>query len=77
MSRKRVLHFRGSDIRDGVAVAPNSGSILTGEIAMNYAAGNETLFVKNTRDEIVRFLSDGLNTAKSQVPDYLSYNKNF
>ena len=50
-----VCHKRSSVITDGIPKQPTAGQIDYGEIAINYADGNERLFIKNSSNEIIDF----------------------
>lgn len=59
-SEKRVYNRRSNVVEsDGSAKLPTSEQLDYGEIAINYAAGVETMSIKNSDDEIVSF---SLNT---------------
>lgn len=51
MARKHLQHIKSSQLNK----APNASDLLFGEIAVNYAAGGETLFIKNSDGEVVSF----------------------
>ncbi|MCD8207099.1 MAG: hypothetical protein LUD72_04085 [Bacteroidales bacterium] len=60
MARKKVLNIRSNQVdTDGTPKLPTADQIDYGEIAVNYAAGVETLAIKNSDDEIVTFSSGG------------------
>nr|DAK49862.1 MAG TPA: hypothetical protein [Caudoviricetes sp.] len=50
-----LLHKRSNEIENGDAKTPNNNSLKVGEIAINYKKDNETLFIKNDNEEIVKF----------------------
>ena len=50
-----ILHKKSNVVNSGVPKAPTSGSVEYGEIAVNYAADNETLFIRNSNDQVVPF----------------------
>lgn len=52
-----VCHKRSSVATDGIPKQPTTGQIDYGEIAINYADGNERLFIKNSSNEIIDFKS--------------------
>ena len=54
MGRKIVLHLH-TDVRDK---KPSPGDIMTGELAINYAASGETLYIKNSEEAIAEFKDD-------------------
>lgn len=56
---KKVLNIRSNQIVDGAPKAPTSEQIQYGEIAINYAAGVETMFTKNSDNEIVSLSING------------------
>lgn len=50
---KTILHKRSKEVLDdGSAYAPGSGDLAYGEIAVNYADGVETLFIKNSANAV-------------------------
>ena len=53
-----VCHKRSSVVTEGIPKQPTTGQIDYGEIAINYAANGETLFIKNSEDAIVKFKDD-------------------
>ena len=61
-----VYHKRSSVVTEGIPKQPTTGQIDYGEIAVNYADGYESLFIKNSSNEIIDFKSgeyvDGLNS---------------
>lgn len=56
----KVLNKRSNAVINGLPKAPSSGDVEYGEIAINYAASAETLFIRNTNDDIVPFSSDNI-----------------
>ena len=62
--RKHLLHVRSNQLVDGKAKLPTEDQIDYGEIAINYADGNEKISIKNQANEIVTFSSDEQNDAK-------------
>ena len=50
-----VCHKRSSVITEGVPKQPTTGQIDYGEIAINYAASGETLYIKNSENAIAEF----------------------
>lgn len=52
-SRKRITHYRSS----GTA-KPSASNLLYGELAIGYGDGSETLYIKNSNNDITRFGSD-------------------
>ena len=55
---KQVLHKRSYIVQNDNPKTPVASGIGYGEIAINYAEGFETLFIKNFGDEIISFSSD-------------------
>ena len=52
------IQLKRSNVLDnGVAKAPLSTQLDYGEIAVNYAAGDPTLFIKNSNDQVVSLTS--------------------
>ena len=58
MARKKLLHIRSNVVENGAAKLPTSDQIEYGEIAINFADEYETLSIKNSNDEIVKFSND-------------------
>ena len=54
MGRKIMLHLH-TDVRDK---KPSPSDIMTGELAINYAASGETLYIKNSEEAIAEFKDD-------------------
>lgn len=56
-----ILHKRSDELlEDGTPKIPSADQLQQGEIAINYAAGVETLSTKNSNDEVVTVLINGL-----------------
>lgn len=57
MAKRHIQHVKSSVVEqlDGKAKAPTADDLLDGEIAVNFGAGSETLFIKNSNREIVAF----------------------
>ena len=53
-----VCHKRSSVITEGVPKQPTTDQIDYGEIAINYAASGETLYIKNSENAIAKFKDD-------------------
>ena len=53
-----VCHKRSSVITDGIPKQPTAGQIDYGEIAINYAANGETLYIKNSENAIAESKDD-------------------
>lgn len=58
MGNGKVFLKRSSNISQGQPSLPASNQIEPGEIAINYAAGYETMAIKNSSNQIVPFSSD-------------------
>ena len=58
----KILLKRSSALSGGTAKQPTPQDIDSGELAMNYADGYESLFIKNSNGEIVKFSSDEVYT---------------
>ena len=54
MGRRIVLHLH-TDVRDK---KPLPSDIMTGELAINYAASGETIYIKNSEEAIAEFKDD-------------------
>ena len=54
MGRKIMLHLH-TDVPDK---KPSPSDIMTGELAINYAASGETLYIKNSEEAIAEFKDD-------------------
>lgn len=52
-----VYHKRSSVVTEGMPKQPTTDQIDYGEIAVNYADGYESLFIKNSSNEIIDFKS--------------------
>lgn len=63
MNRDIIKHYR-SDVKDK---KPNSNDIEYGEIAINYAKDSESLYIKNSNDEVINI------TEKSDLSNLVSY----
>jgi hypothetical protein len=59
MANKTVLNKRSSVVVDGNPKIPTAEQLDYGEFAINYAAGVETLSIKNSENEIVSVLING------------------
>ena len=56
-----ILHKRSNELlEDGTPKIPSEDQLQQGEIAINYAAGLETLSTKNSNSEVVTVLINGL-----------------
>ena len=55
---EHIIHKNSSVVIDGSPKIPTSGQIEYGEIAINYAADNETISLKNSSNQIVTFSPD-------------------
>ena len=56
-----ILHKRSNELlEDGTPKIPSADQLQQGEIAINYAAGLETLSTKNSNNEVVTVLINGL-----------------
>ena len=53
-----VCHKRSSVITEGIPKQPTTDQIDYGEIAINYAASGETLYIKNSENAIAKFKDD-------------------
>ena len=53
----RVINKKSSVITEGQPKMPTPDQLMYGEIAVNYADGYETLAIKNSSNEIVRFVN--------------------
>lgn len=66
MAGNKVLIKRSNETdTSGVVKAPSTEELVHGEIAMNYHAGTEKLFIKNDNDEIISFATE--RTLSSQI----------
>lgn len=50
---QHIIHKHSNEVIDDAAKAPEADSIMHGELAVNYAAGNESVFMKNTDGDIL------------------------
>lgn len=53
---RHLQHIKSSQVNK----APQASDLLYGEIAVNYAKGSETLYVKNSTNEIVPFVNGNI-----------------
>lgn len=56
----KVLHKKSNRLVNGSALAPQPSELEVGEIAVNYAASGETMFIKNSSGSVVSFSSDSI-----------------
>lgn len=54
-----ILHKRGSGV-----TAPTATSLKYGELAINFGAGNETLYIRNSDNKLVKFNSESYNESQ-------------
>lgn len=60
MANKTLLLKRSNVVtEDNMAKSPNADQLEFGELALNYASGYETLFVKNSDGEVVGIMING------------------
>ncbi len=64
MDRKQLLHVKSKDLVEGKPKLPTVEQIDYGELAINYAADNEKISLKNSSDSIVTISTDAQNEAK-------------
>ena len=69
-----VCHKRSSVITEGVPKQPTTDQIDYGEIAINYAASGETLYIKNSENAIAKFKDD--KYYQKQLSDIVALNDN-
>lgn len=55
---KKVLHIKSNALDNGLPKKPTAEQISYGELAINYLADNEIITLKNSKDEIVTFISE-------------------
>jgi len=55
MGNRHLLHVRSNQVTNNEPKLPQTTDIRYGELAINYAKGNETISLKNSNDEIVSF----------------------
>lgn len=59
MANRQILkHYKTSGVTSNAPKLPNPSNIQTGELAINYAKGYETLAIKNSSGSIVTFSAD-------------------
>ena len=63
MPNRHLQHIKSSQLNN----APEASDLLYGEIAVNYAKGSETLFIKNSNNEIVPFTNGNVLKDKEMV----------
>ena len=69
-----VCHKRSSVITEGVPKQPTTDQIDYGEIAINYAASGETLYIKNSENAIAEFKDN--KYYQKQLSDIVALNNN-
>ena len=69
-----VCHKRSSVITEGVPKQPTTDQIDYGEIAINYAASGETLYIKNSENAIAEFKDN--KYYQKQLSDIVALNDN-
>ena len=69
-----VCHKRSSVITEGVPKQPTTDQIDYGEIAINYAANGETLYIKNSENAIAEFKDN--KYYQKQLSDIVALNDN-
>lgn len=68
--RKHLIHVKSNQLMTGSTTepkAPNASDISYGEIAINYRKDKERIFIKNSDDEIVCFVSSKVIEDNEQV----------
>lgn len=55
--KNKILQKRSADLINGKPKLPSSADLEYGELAVNYAKGQETITLKNNEDEVVEFKS--------------------
>ena len=55
--KNKILQKRSADLINGNPKLPSSADLEYGELAVNYAKGQETITLKNNEDEVVEFKS--------------------
>lgn len=55
--KNKILQKRSADLVNGKPKLPSSADLEYGELAVNYAKGQETITLKNNEDEVVEFKS--------------------
>ena len=66
---EHIQHLRSNEVVNGQPKAPAANNLLDGEIAVNYAAGNETLFIKSSDGSNVKSFSNDDNFYKKGAID--------
>ena len=61
---KHLLHLKSSQLNEGKPKLPTPDVLSYGELAINYAANNETISLKNSNNEVVTFSSDSQQDGK-------------
>lgn len=72
MKNQVLKHLRSNDVIDGQPKLPSSNDLEYGEIAINYASGNETLSFKNDDGEIFYI---NLNSLKNIINEIVKNEK--
>lgn len=74
--KNKILQKRSADLINGNPKLPSSADLEYGELAVNYAKGQETITLKNNEDEVVEFKSknyiDSTYYTKTETNNMLS-----
>lgn len=70
MARNHIQHYRTKTIQDSSPKQPDTSELFDGEIAINYADGNERIFIKNDNEDVVSFVSKEYieNNFQTKIP---------
>lgn len=66
---KHLLHVKSNQLVEGKPKLPTKDDIDYGELAINYADGNEKLSIKSSTDAIRTFSTDEQNNAKFETKE--------
>jgi hypothetical protein len=73
--KNKILQKRSADLINGKPKLPSSADLEYGELAVNYAKGQETITLKNNDDEVVEFKSknyiDNTYYTKTEIDNML------
>jgi hypothetical protein len=74
--KNKILQKRSADLINGNPKLPSTADLEYGELAVNYAKGQETITLKNNEDEVVEFKSknyiDSTYYTKTETNNMLS-----
>lgn len=69
---EHVIHKNSNVVNEGSPKLPLAENIEYGEIAVNYAAGSETVSLKNSNNDIITFLPDYKKESRMTIQNVAS-----